>query len=138
MRLRTRILAVAALGIAASFAPAQGPPGGFGPPGKGRFGGPPQPGQLLPGFLQDSLKLTAEQKKQVADLQKDVDAKLAQILTADQRKQLAQMKRRGPGRFGPGGFGPPGPGGFGPPGPGGRRGGPPPDGGAGPGDRPKQ
>src|SRR5882724_1971762 len=85
-----------------------GPPGGGGPDGQGRGGpggpggrgGPPQPGQVLPPMLQDALNLTDDQKKQVADLQKDVDTKLAKILTADQLKQMKQMRGRGPG--GPG------------------------------------
>jgi hypothetical protein len=76
-----------------------GGPGGFGP------GGPPQPGQVLPPFLQEQLKLTAEQKKQLADLQKEVDDKLGKILTDDQKKQLKEMR----GGFGPGGRGPGGP-----------------------------
>jgi hypothetical protein len=104
-------------------------PGGFGGPGgPGRggpggpgFGGPPQPGQVLPSFLQDWLKLTAQQKSQIEALQKDVDGRLAKILTSEQKNQLREMRR---------GFGPPGgPGGFGRPGRGGPqgRGGPPPD-----------
>src|SRR5262249_12499960 len=36
-------------------------PGGKGPGGKGP-GGPPQPGQVLPPFIQDALELTADQK----------------------------------------------------------------------------
>jgi hypothetical protein len=104
--------------------PGGGGPGGGGP---GGFGGPPRPGQVLPDFLQDQLELTDEQKTQVAELQKDVDARLEKILTAEQRAQLREMRQRGPG--GPGGFGggPPGgpgrPGGGGPPRP---PGGPPP------------
>lgn len=96
--------------------PVKGDPktkGGF---GKGGFGGgrfgPPQPGQILPTFLQDQLKLTDDQKKQVEALQKEVDDKLARILTDDQKKQLKEMRERRPGGFG-GGFGK---GGFGPPG----------------------
>jgi EF-hand domain len=88
-----------------------GPPGGFGGPGGGR-GGPP--GQVMPMFLQEMLQLSDDQKKQVAELQKEVDARLETILNADQKQQLKAMRDRGPG--GPGG-------GFGPP-PGGRRGGP--------------
>ncbi|HJT77895.1 MAG TPA: EF-hand domain-containing protein, partial [Gemmataceae bacterium] len=55
-----------------------GPPGGgrFDPPGRGGFGAPPRPGQVLPDFLQRRLNLTEEQKKKVADLQKEVDAGL--------------------------------------------------------------
>jgi Spy/CpxP family protein refolding chaperone len=84
--------------------------------------GPPQPGQILPGFLQESLKLSADQKKQVEELQKEVDAKLAKILNEEQNKALKDMRERfgrpgGPGGFpgGPGGF-PGGPGGYGGPG----------------------
>jgi hypothetical protein len=95
--------------------------GGFGPGGPGGPGGPPQPGQILPSFMQEMLKLTVEQKKQVADLQKDVDAKLEKILTADQKKQLKEMRDRGPGGFGPGGPGGRGGRPGGPGGPGGGR-----------------
>lgn len=101
-----------------------GGPGG--PGGPGGFGmRPPRPGEVLPAMLRDRLELTAEQSKQVDALQKDVDARLAQILNEDQKKQLEEMRSRGPGGFGPppgGGFrpggprgGPGGPGGFGPP-----------------------
>jgi outer membrane protein assembly factor BamB len=98
-------------------------PGGGGP---GRFGGPPQPGQIMPVFLQERLKLTAEQKKQVEGLQKEVDSKLGQILAGEQKKRLQEM-REGFGRRGPGGFGGPGGGGPGRFGPGGFGGGKPPD-----------
>ncbi len=84
------------------FGPSGGPPFG-GPP----FGGPPRPGQVLPSFLQDALKLTDEQRKQLATLQTEVDRQLADILTAEQLQQLADPQQ----------FGPPGPGmGGGPPG----------------------
>ncbi len=80
---------------------------------------PPKPGQILPAFQQQMLKLTAEQKKELAELQKDVDAKLGKLLTAEQTKLLKEP-RGGPGGFGPakGAFGGPGgfPGGFGGPG----------------------
>jgi hypothetical protein len=82
---------------------------GFGPPGGMRggpppFGGPPQPGQLLPSFLQDMLKLTADQKKQLKKLQKNIDGKLGEILTDAQKKQFKEMSGSF-GRGGPGGFG---------------------------------
>jgi hypothetical protein len=83
-----------------------GPPpgdGGPGGPGSGRFG-PPRPGQIMPGFLQEALKLTGSQKKQLDELQKEVDAKLGKILTDEQKTQLKEMR---PGR-GPGGPGGPG------------------------------
>jgi hypothetical protein len=95
----------------------------------------PQPGQILPAFVQETLQMTPEQKKQLDALQKDVDAKLAKILTEDQRNQLKDMRERGPGggpggpggggRGGRGGFGGGGPGGPGGGGPGGPGGGPP-------------
>jgi hypothetical protein len=86
-----------------------GGPGGGGPGGRGR-GGPPQPGQVLPTFLADQLNLTDEQKKQLADVQKEVDARLGKILTAEQKAQMQEMRNRGPGgggRGGPGGGPPP-------------------------------
>ena len=78
--------------------------GGFakGGMGKGGFGGgfgPPQPGQILPTFLQENVKLSDEQKKQVADLQKDVDMKLDKILTDEQKKQLEEMRNHAAGRI---------------------------------------
>ena len=90
-----------------------GPPEGAegrrpdGPPPEGRRpGGPPRPGQILsPGF-QDALQLTADQKKQLEALQKDVDTKLAKILTEEQMKKMKEMPGRGgppPGRPGSGG-----------------------------------
>jgi hypothetical protein len=57
----------------------------------------PQPGQIMPERMQQMLNLTPAQKKSLADLQKDVDAKLAKILTAEQKAQLEEMKNRGPG-----------------------------------------
>jgi hypothetical protein len=99
---------------AASF----GGPGGFGPRGGpgNPIMAPPRPGEILPSFLQRALDLSTDQKAQLDELQKEVDSRLAKILTDSQKKTLDQMRRRGPG--GPGGFGPPGRRGFGP-GPGG-------------------
>ncbi|QVL31104.1 CotH kinase family protein [Telmatocola sphagniphila] len=106
-------------------------PQGFGPGGGGR-GGPgggfgmrfPQPGEVMPEMIQNMLNLTSEQKKKLAEIQKETDSQIEKLLTEDQRKQLKEFKERGPGGFpggpgGPGGFGPGGPGGFGPGGPGG-------------------
>jgi hypothetical protein len=84
-------------------------PGGKGPGGKGPGGfpfpggGPPQPGQVLPPFLQAMLELTADQKKQLGEIQKGVTGKLNEILTDEQNKQFKDAR---PG-FGPGGFGAP-------------------------------
>ncbi len=107
-------------------APGGGAPGGFGPPGGGfgqGGGSPPQPGQILPPRVQSQLNLTAAQKKKLAALQKQVDERLAKILTDEQKKQLELMQSRGggqpqrgrgpqgdrPDRNGPDGNGPPGP-----------------------------
>jgi hypothetical protein len=92
------------------FGPPGGPPGGPGGPGGPGMFRPPQPGQILPPFLQETLKLNDDQKKQLAELQKEVDGKLDKILTEKQKKQIQDM-RRGFGRGGPGGPGGRGPGG---------------------------
>jgi hypothetical protein len=104
------------------------PPGG--PPGLGAFGALPQPGQIMATTTQVTLKPTPEQRKQLSDLQKQVDTGLEKILTEDQRKEFAKMRKDfaagGPPRFGPGPGGPRGPGGPPPGGPGpGGPGGPP-------------
>jgi hypothetical protein len=97
--------------------------GGLRGGGKGGFGAPPQPGQILSPFQQARLKLTDDQKKEVAALQKEADGKLDRTFTADQKKRFKEMAaafgRGGPGGFGPDGFGPGGKGGFGPGGKGG-------------------
>src|SRR5204863_1177306 len=80
----------------------KGGPGGPGGRGPGGFGGPPQPGQVLPAFVQEQLNLTAEQKKQVEAIQKEVESKLGKILTDEQKKQLKEMGPGG-GRGRPGG-----------------------------------
>ncbi len=108
------------LGVA-SLSAAQPPGGGRGgQPGKGFPGGKGggfggfaamAPGQIMPAFVAERLKLTDGQKKELESLQKEVDEKLAKILTEDQNKQLKEMKGRGgfgrkggergpPGRFG--------------------------------------
>ena len=74
-----------------------GPKGGG--PGAGGHGGPPRPGEIMPGFMQDQLQLTENQRQQLATLQAQVDAQLAQILTAQQVQQL----NAGPPMGGPGG-----------------------------------
>jgi hypothetical protein len=98
--------------------PPDGPDGGQGPGRGGPPGGPPRPGQVLPSFVQERLNLTADQKRQVRELQDYVDGKLAKILTAEQKKQLKEMRPPGMGRGGPGQGGPGGPGQGGPGGPG--------------------
>ncbi len=78
-------------------------------------GGFALPGQILSLSRQASLKPTDQQKQELAELQKEVDEQLDQLLTADQKAHFKKMKedfiRRGPLRAGPG---PPGnPPGFG-------------------------
>jgi EF hand len=98
------------------------PPGG---PGGPRMGPPGRLGDVLPQMAQQRLNLTTKQQKQVAELQQEVDAKLSEILTAEQRTQFKQMRERGPGGGPPFGRGGP-PGGGGPGGGGPRGGGGPP------------
>jgi hypothetical protein len=65
-------------------------------------------GQLVPLSTQITLKLTAEQKRQLADLQKGVDAKLDQVLDAGQKERMKGMQQMA-ARGGPPGFGRGGP-----------------------------
>ena len=88
--------------IASVFAPPGPPPGG---PGPGP-GDPPQPGKLFSAAQQDTLKLSAEQKKRLEEMQKDIDSRLETLLTEEQKRQLQAMRQRpggGPGRGGPAG-----------------------------------
>jgi Spy/CpxP family protein refolding chaperone len=80
--------------------------GGFGPGVFGFGGGFPQPGLILQPGMQIRLNLTDEQKKQLAELQKDVDSRLDKILSEEQRKQLKELQQgrpAGPGVRPPGG-----------------------------------
>ena len=99
-----------------AFRQPSGPGMGGGPGGGMRmvFGGPP--GTLLPGPMQDELKLTDAQKKDLEKLQKETEEKLVALMTDAQKKQWKEMKDRFPGGPGGGGFGGPGGGGFGGPG----------------------
>jgi hypothetical protein len=114
------LLALAAAAMFALTADSQPPDGGGKQKGgrggdqKGGPGGGPgrfELGRVLPPFVREQLELTPDQEKQIDALEKDVKAKLTKILTADQVKQLENMR---PGRGGPGG--PPGGGPGGPPG----------------------
>jgi Spy/CpxP family protein refolding chaperone len=85
------------------------------------------PAEILPRFLQDQLKLTDEQKKKLAEMQKDVEVNLTKLLTPEQKKTLDAFRQGkgfpGPVFFPPGGGGPIPPGGV-PGGPGPKFGGP--------------
>ncbi len=118
------IMVIAALAVPA---PAQDGPGGGGPggpprrDGPGGRGGPAGGFHLIPPFAIERMKLTDDQKKQLAELEKETKAKLYKILTPEQRKTLETARpprpRQGGGRRGPGGG--PGEGGPGDGGPGG-------------------
>lgn len=94
--------------------PPGGPPPGEGrpqdgrPPQDGRRGAPPrfELGRVLPPPLREQLELTEEQSRQLAELEKDVKAKLERILTPEQRKKLS---RQGPPQGSTGDNGPGGP-----------------------------
>jgi hypothetical protein len=66
----------------------------------------PQPGQIMSLTQQSSLKLNAAQRRQLSDLQKQANAKLDKIFSADQKKQFKDM-RANPGRLAAGGPGGP-------------------------------
>jgi hypothetical protein len=103
-----------------------GPGGGGARRGGGGEGGPGGGGaHLIPRFAEDKLNLSDEQRKQIADLEKEMKDKLAKILTPDQMKALedACPPQRGQGGPGGGGLGGPGGGGQGGPGGGGPAGG---------------
>jgi spore coat protein CotH len=89
-------------------------PKGFpgGPFPGGPFGGPAGPAQgvqVLTEPVKQQLKLSPEQRKEIEQLQKEVEAKLAKILSEEQNQQLKNLqKKSGPGDFlfgPPGGFG---------------------------------
>jgi hypothetical protein len=117
MRLLCGLLAATMmLALAATVTAELQPPKGEGPPkkeGKGEKGdkkGPPmgkegdkkgfQLGKVLPPFAYDQLELTKDQEKQIADLEKEVKAKLEKILTAAQKRKLEDLR---PPMGGPGG-----------------------------------
>ena len=81
------------------------------PPRPAGFGASYQTGQVLATQEQERLKLSDEQKKELAALQKEVDGRIEMVLTAEQRKQSKSVFAFGgppPGAPAPGG--PPKPG----------------------------
>ena len=53
------------------------------------MGGPPQPGEIMPGFMRDELNLSPEQNKELDALQKEVKElkkQLATLIPADAAK----------------------------------------------------
>ncbi len=61
----------------------------------------PLPGDVLPPNTQNALQMTDAQKKELANLQKEVDSRLEKILTPEQRAQLKRMREGGMGGFPP-------------------------------------
>ena len=104
---RTASVTAQLAGESKGYVPTGGP-GGHGGPG-GFMMRPPQPGEILPAMLQQALSVTDEQKRQLADVQKEVDARLDRILTSEQKARLKQMREGGLGGGfrGPGGSPPP-------------------------------
>jgi hypothetical protein len=84
------------------FSPPGNPPGG--PPSPG---GPLQPGKILTAAQQDTLKLSPAQRQRLEEIQKEIDARLATLLTEDQKRQLQTMQQA-PGIATPPRQGPPG------------------------------
>jgi hypothetical protein len=79
------------------FAPLGPPPG---VPAPGGPGGPAQPGKIFSPAQQDALKLSPEQRKRLEEIQKEIDTRLATLLTEEQQRQLQAMQRTlaaGPG-----------------------------------------
>ena len=102
-------LALGVLALTASAALAQPPrdrdqrggppprPFGPGPHESGpREGGPWEPGKIVPPHVIERLKLTAEQRKQLIDLETEVKDKILKLLTDEQKQQLETMKPSGP------------------------------------------
>jgi spore coat protein CotH len=66
----------------------------------------PRPGEVLPGPARDALRLTPEQKRKFDELQRDIDRRVDELLTEEQRAQWKRMREsaaKGPqgGQFGP-------------------------------------
>jgi hypothetical protein len=60
------------------------------PPGPPPAPPPPRPFVAVPPFARDALGLKPEQRKQLDDIDKELNAKLAKALSADQRRALAE------------------------------------------------
>ena len=61
------------------------------------IGTPPRPGQIMTPIAGEMLAISADQRKQLDEIQKDIDAHLDKLLTADQKKQARGMAAE-PGR----------------------------------------
>src|SRR5262245_2216848 len=61
------------------------------------FGRPPKPGAIMSPIAGDMLAISSDQRKQLDEVQKDIDAHLDKLFTADQKKQSAEWPRGGGG-----------------------------------------
>ena len=86
---RTLMIISLALAASALTSLAQESDGAPPPPPPGDGGPPPH---VLPPHAAEKLKLTDDQKKQIADLDEGVKAKLEKILTPEQFKELQEMR----------------------------------------------
>jgi hypothetical protein len=84
------IIAVGVCVMSASSQPPQGKEKGF--LGKKGGPGPFEMGRVLPPHVRSELNLTADQEKQIAELEKEVKQKLSKILTADQIKKAETIR----------------------------------------------
>lgn len=84
----------------------KGPPdGGKGGKGKGDKKGPPDSGKsgkvsllrMVPAGALSELDISAEQRQQLETIHKDAEDRMMKVLTADQRKMLAEMDMPMPG-----------------------------------------
>jgi hypothetical protein len=66
------------------------PPMGGRPFGGAPIGPAPKLGAVLPAFLQGTMRLTDDQKKNLAAIEKELGDKLGKTLTDEQKKQFAQ------------------------------------------------
>jgi hypothetical protein len=88
----------------------------FGPPPRNPVaalpGGAAPPGKIFSPSQQATLKLSDEQKKRLEEIQKEIDTRLATLLTEEQKRQLQVMQQGSPagpvmaGRGGPPGGSP--------------------------------
>jgi len=94
--------------IASVTAQIEGKSKGQIPPAMPAFGGPrpgggapPRIGDILPGPAQEQLRLTTDQRRKLAEIQKGVDKQVEDLLTVDQRatlKRLRETPPAGPGK----------------------------------------
>jgi hypothetical protein len=67
------------------------------PPPKGKDGKGGEHPPLIPPFVREGLKLSADQEKQLAALETEFHERFMKILTPDQQKKLREMGPKGPG-----------------------------------------